>query len=114
MAEDCVFCKIIAGEIPGNIIYQDEDIIAFPDISPAAPVHLLVISRRHIPSLLELTEAETELVGKMVLVANRLAGEQGIAEDGYRLVVNCGPNGGQVVPHLHVHILGGGKLGRMG
>ena len=114
MAEDCIFCKIIAGEIPGNFIYQDEDIIAFPDISPAAPVHLLVISRKHIPSLLELTEAETELVGKMVLMANRLAGEQGIAEDGYRLVVNSGPNGGQVVPHLHVHILGGGKLGRMG
>lgn len=114
MAEDCIFCKIIAGEIPSDIIYQDEDIIAFPDISPAAPVHLLVISRKHIPSLLELTEAETELMGKMVLVANRLAGEQGIAGDGYRLVVNCGPNGGQVVPHLHVHILGGGKLGRMG
>ena len=114
MAEDCIFCKIVAGEIPGNFVYQDEDIVAFPDISPAAPVHLLVISRRHIPSLLDLTDADASLVGRMVLVANRLAEEQGIAEDGYRLAVNCGPDGGQLVPHLHLHLLAGQKLGRMG
>ena len=114
MAEDCIFCKIIAGEIPGNIIYQDDDIIAFPDINPAAPVHLLVVSRKHIPSLLDLTDADKSLVGKMVLVANRLAGEHGVAEDGYRLAVNCGPDGGQAVPHLHIHLLGKRRLGTMG
>ncbi|MFC1941991.1 histidine triad nucleotide-binding protein [Chloroflexota bacterium] len=110
MTTDCVFCKIASGEIPGDILYQDKDVIAFPDINPAAPTHLLVISRKHIPTLVQLTEDDTTLIGKMTLVANRLAREQGMAESGYRLVINCGPDAGQLVPHLHMHLLGGRKL----
>ena len=107
---DCIFCKIIAGEIPTEILYQDEEIIAFRDIKPLAPVHLLIVPRKHIPSLANLTEAETQLIGHMTRVANKLAEEQGIADRGYRLAINIGAEGGQVVPHLHLHLLGGRKL----
>ena len=110
MAMDCIFCKIAAGEIPGNILYQDEDVIAFPDINPIAPTHQLIITRKHIPSLLDLTEDDTPLIGKMTRAANQLAREQGVAESGYRLVINCGADSGQMVPHLHMHLLGGRKL----
>ncbi len=104
---DCIFCKIAAGEIPAKILYQDEEVFAFPDINPLTPVHLLVVSRKHIPSLAHLADAETALVGKMVRVANKLAKEQGIAESGYRLTINSGADSGQIVPHLHMHIMGG-------
>ena len=107
---DCVFCQIVAGNIPGETLYQDEEVIAFRDINPQAPVHLLVIPKRHIPCLTDLSEAETPLMGHMVMVANRLAREEDIAESGYRLVINCGEAGGQVVPHLHLLLLGGRKL----
>jgi histidine triad (HIT) family protein len=110
MTTDCVFCKIAAGEIPSELLYQDEEVIAFRDINPAAPTHLLVVSRKHIPSLLQLTEADIPLIGHMTKVANQLAREHGIAESGYRLVINCGEHGGQLVPHLHMHLLGGRKL----
>ena len=109
MAEDCIFCKIIAGEIPSDILYQDDDVLVFPDINPAAPVHLLVITRRHIPSLAEMADADTPLVGKMVKAANKMAKEKGLA-GGYRVTINSGPDGGQLVPHLHLHLLGGRKL----
>ena len=110
MATDCIFCKIVAGEMPSNIIYQDEDVIAFPDINPAAPTHLLIVSRKHIPSVAQLAADELPLVGHMARVANQLAKENGIAESGYRLVINCGAEGGQAVPHLHMHLLGGRAL----
>ena len=112
---DCVFCQIVAGKIPSEILYQDEDVIALRDISPQAPTHLLIIPTKHISSLAYLSEAETPLVGHMTKIANRLAREQGIFESGYRLVINCGEQGGQIVPHLHMHLLGGRKLsGTMG
>ena len=107
---DCVFCKIIAGEIPTEILYQDEEIIAFRDIKPLAPVHLLIVPRKHIPSLDQMKESDAALVGRMVAVANKLAKDEGVAEKGYRLAINCGSEGGQLVPHLHMHLLGGRKL----
>ena len=107
---NCIFCKIVSGEIPSEILYQDEEVIAFHDIQPAAPTHLLVIPRRHIPSLAHLTEADASLIGHMVKIANQLAREKDIAGSGYRLVINCGEQGGQIVPHLHMHLLGGKRL----
>ncbi len=112
---DCIFCQIVAGKIPSEIIYQDEELIAFRDINPQAPTHLLIIPRKHIPSLTQLSQAELPLMGRMVTVANKLAQEEGITETGYRLVLNYGEWGGQVVPHLHMHLLGGRRLsGKIG
>jgi len=107
---DCVFCRIVAGEIPADILYQDEEVIAFRDISPVAPTHLLIIPRKHIPSLAHLPDAETPLIGHMAKIANQLAKEAGIFESGYRLAISCGEQGGQVVPHLHMHLVGGRQL----
>ncbi len=107
---DCVFCRIVAGEIPADILYQDEGVIAFRDINPMAPTHLLIIPRKHIPSLAHLPDAETPLIGHMAKIANQLAKDQGIFESGYRLAISCGEQGGQVVPHLHMHLLGGRQL----
>jgi histidine triad (HIT) family protein len=107
---DCIFCQIVAGEVPSEIIYQDEEAIAFRDINPQAPVHLLVITREHISSLAHLTEAESPLIGHMANIANQLAKREGIAEGGYRLAINCGEQGRQLVPHLHMHLLGGRQL----
>ena len=110
MTADCIFCRIIAGEIPADYLYQDEEVVAFRDINPLTPTHLLVIPRKHIPSLVEMSEEDGSVIGQMTMVANQLAKEQGIADRGYRLVVNCGPEGGQLVPHLHMHVLGGREL----
>ena len=107
---DCVFCQIVAGKIPSDILYQDEEVIAFRDINPRTSTHLLIIPKNHIPSLAHLSEAETPLIGHMTKVANQLAREEGISESGYRLVINCGEQGGQIVPHLHMHLIGGRKL----
>jgi len=107
---DCVFCQIVAGKVPSEILYQDEEIIAFRDINPQAPVHLVIIPKKHIPSLTHLTETETPLIGHMVNAANQLAKREGISEGGYRLVINCGKECGQLVPHLHMHLVGGRKL----
>ena len=107
---DCIFCQIIAGTVPSDILYQDEEIIAFRDISAQAPTHVLIIPKRHIPSLNDLPERETLIIGRMVSVANKLAQNEGISESGYRLTVNCGQEGGQVVNHLHLHLLGGRRL----
>ena len=109
--EDCIFCKIIKKEIPSNIVYEDDEIIAFRDINPLAPVHILVIPKKHISSLLELTEEDEKLIGRIYTVINKIAKEEGIDEKGFRVVVNCGEDGGQEVKHLHFHILGGKKLG---
>ena len=108
---DCIFCKIAAGAIPTEFLYQDEEVIAFRDVHPLAPQHILVLPRQHISSLTDLKPQHRELVGKLVEVANGLARSQGIADKGYRLTVNCGLDGGQVVPHLHLHLLGGRRLG---
>jgi histidine triad (HIT) family protein len=107
---DCVFCKIAAGEIPVKILYRDDEVFAFPDINPITPVHILVLPVKHIASLAEMPDAETPLVGKMVRVANQLAREQGIAKSGYRLTINSGADAGQLVPHLHIHLMGGRHL----
>jgi len=107
---DCIFCQIASGKIPGDIVYQDKEIIAFRDINPKAPLHLIIIPRKHIPSLDQLKESDAALVGRMVAVANKLAKDEGVAEKGYRLAINCGTEGGQLVPHLHIHLLGGRQL----
>ena len=107
---DCIFCKIVAGQIPSDVVYTDDRVIAFRDIYPMAPVHLLIIPREHIASLNDINEHQILLVGHMVLVAKQLAKQQGIATKGYRVVINCGPQGGQEVQHLHMHLLGGREL----
>ena len=106
----CIFCQIVSGKVPSEILYQDEEVIAFRDINPQSPIHLLIIPKRHIPSLTHLSEAQAPLMGHMVNIANQLAKSEGIFDSGYRLVVNCGKEGGQLVPHLHMHLLGGRKL----
>lgn len=104
---DCIFCKIVAKEIPAKVVYEDDRTMAFQDIHPQAPVHLQIIPKQHIARVSELTAQTVPLVGELVLVANRLAKELGIVEPGYRLVVNCNPGAGQSVYHLHLHLLGG-------
>ena len=104
-----IFTRIIDGEIPGQFVHRDDDLVAIRDINPAAPVHILVIPRKPIPSLAELEEGDAELMGKVMLAVARIAREEGL-ERGYRVVINTGDEGGQTVPHLHVHILGGRKL----
>ncbi len=104
---DCIFCKIVAREIPGEIVYEDDETLAFKDINPQAPVHILVITKKHLASLAEVGEADKGLLGHINLVISRLAREKGISEKGYRVVVNTGAEGGQTVPHLHFHLLGG-------
>jgi histidine triad (HIT) family protein len=112
---ECIFCQIASGKIPSDFIYQDEEVIAFRDINPQAPVHLIIIPRRHIPSLAQISQADSALIGRMVAIANQLAKGEGVADKGYRLAINCGKEGGQAVPHLHMHLLGGRNLsGRLG
>ncbi|MDX1513295.1 MAG: histidine triad nucleotide-binding protein [Gammaproteobacteria bacterium] len=108
-----IFSKIIAGEAPADIVYRDDRVTAFRDINPAAPTHILVVPNKEIPTVNDLEEEDAALVGHMVLVARRLAREEGIAERGYRLIINCNEEGGQVVFHLHLHLLGGRPLGAM-
>ena len=109
MAEKTLFSRIIDREIPGTFVYEDEDVVAIRDINPAAPVHILVIPRKPIPSLAHLQEEEAGLAGKLLLAVSRIARQEGL-DAGYRVVVNTGAEGGQTVPHLHLHILGGRKL----
>jgi histidine triad (HIT) family protein len=106
-ASDCLFCRIVAGEIPSTKVHEDDQIIAIRDIAPRAPTHILLIPRRHIASALDLTEADAPLVGHMFAVAADLARSEGIARAGYRLVSNVGRWGGQSVDHLHIHLMGG-------
>lgn len=108
--EDCLFCKIINKQIPSTIVYEDEDIIAFKDIEPLAPVHVLIVPKKHISSVMELTEDDKMLIGKIYIIAQKLADELGISKDGFRVVTNCGDNAGQTVKHIHFHLLGGKKL----
>ncbi len=108
--DDCIFCRIADGKMKSDILHQDEEMIAFRDVNPLAPIHILIVPRKHIPTVAELAEDEAPLIGTMVKVANRLAKREGVAEKGYRLVINCGREGGQGVAHLHMHLLGGRQL----
>jgi histidine triad (HIT) family protein len=103
----CLFCRIIAGEIPGTLVYQDERIVAFRDINPQAPLHVLVVPRRHVATLNDLTDGDDGLVGEMVRRAAAIAREHGYADRGYRTVFNCQADAGQTVFHIHLHVLGG-------
>jgi histidine triad (HIT) family protein len=111
MSEQCVFCRIIAGEIPGDFVYRDDEMVAFRDINPVAPTHILLVPRKHITSAQDLQQEHEGLMGRMLLRAKVLAEEEGIADRGFRLVLNSGPEGGQIVPHLHLHLIGGRSLG---
>ncbi len=108
--QDCIFCKIVRKEIPSQIVYEDERVVAFKDINPVAPVHLLLIPKEHLANILDINEANAELVGHIHLVANKLAREAGIAEKGFRIVTNCNKEGGQIIYHLHYHLIGGEQL----
>ena len=108
---DCIFCKIAAGEIPATVVYQDEELLVFEDISPRAPVHLLLIPKQHMATLNDSGQEHSQLLGKMTLKAAELAKEKGVAESGYRVLINCNPDGRQEVFHLHMHLIGGVALG---
>lgn len=107
---DCIFCKIIDGSIPSKKVFENERIVAFHDIQPAAPVHILIIPKKHIPTMNDVSAEDDALIAEIFSVARQIAKEQGVDESGYRLVNNCNSEGGQVVYHLHVHLLGGRKL----
>ncbi len=108
---DCLFCKMVAGEIKPDVVSESEQLLAFRDIAPQAPTHILIIPKRHIATLNDLTAEEGELVGSMILMARQIAADQGLAKRGYRLLFNCNADGGQAVYHIHLHLLGGRKLG---
>ncbi|WP_456405022.1 histidine triad nucleotide-binding protein [Thiolapillus sp.] len=108
---DCIFCKIAAGEIPAEVVYEDEDVLVFRDLNPQAPTHVLVIPRRHIATINDLQPEDAELVGKMTLAAKAVAEQEGIAQEGYRTVFNCNAAAGQTVFHIHMHVLGGRAMG---
>jgi histidine triad (HIT) family protein len=110
MAND-IFCQIIEGKASARMVYQDAEIVAFWDIHPRAPVHILIVPRKHIVSVGELTEEDAPILGKMALAADKIAKQEGIFDSGFRLVMNYGPDSGMVVPHLHMHLLGGRKMG---
>lgn len=108
---DCIFCKIATRQIPSKIVHEDDEIVAFEDVHPQAPVHILVIPKRHIPRLSDTTDQDSALIGRLVATARRIAGDRGISESGYRVVINCNADGGQTVDHLHLHLLGGRRMG---
>ncbi|MCI9366338.1 MAG: histidine triad nucleotide-binding protein [Clostridia bacterium] len=107
MDENCIFCKIINRELPSSIVYEDENVLVFKNIEPQAPIHLLVIPKKHMRNVLE---ADEETISKLFIVTNKIAKEQGIDKDGFRVLTNCGKNAGQTIDHLHFHILAGTKL----
>jgi histidine triad (HIT) family protein len=113
MSEDTIFARIVRGEIPSDILYQDELVTAFRDVAPQAPTHVLIVPNRAIPTAADVTEADERALGRMFTVAARIAVEEGIGAGGYRLIVNCGAGAGQEVFHLHMHLLGGRSLGPM-
>ena len=110
MQDDCVFCQIVAGAVPAEIVFQDDEITAFWDQHPAAPIHILIVPNRHIPSVNELDVEDAALLGRLMLKAREIATEQGVRDTGYRLLVNVGEGGGQSVFHLHVHLFAGPHL----
>ena len=113
-ANDCIFCKIARGEIPSTFLYQDNDIVAFRDSSPVAPTHVLIVPRKHMVSVADVDDATAPMMGKAIQVAAQIARMENVEASGYRLLTNAGPDGGQVVMHLHWHLIGGRKLGKLG
>jgi len=109
MAENCIFCKIVRGEIPCRKVYEDDELLAFHDINPVAPVHFMLVPKQHLASLAEADESHAALLGKMLVLAPKLASQQGLS-NGFRTVINTGKGGGQEVFHLHIHIIGGGLI----
>lgn len=110
MGSDCLFCKIARKEVPSRIVYEDGQCVAFEDINPQAPVHLLIVPKSHIDRLTDVTAEHKEMISYLFFILNKLAYEKGIAETGFRAVMNCGPQGGQTVSHLHLHLLGGRRM----
>jgi len=108
---DCLFCKIINGDIPSEKVYEDEFVYAFNDISPTAPVHVLIVPKKHISTINDIEEDDCALIGRIYMAAKKIAAEKGIAEDGYRVVTNCNKMAGQTVFHIHYHLIGGRELG---
>jgi len=111
MSADCLFCRIVERTLPATVVAEDETLVSFQDINPQAPTHILIVPKTHIANVADLTDATAPaIMGRLTLMANRLAKQFGFADDGYRLVVNCGPHGGQTVSHLHLHLLGGRRM----
>lgn len=108
---DCIFCKIAAGEIPAELVYEDDTVVGFRDLSPQAPTHVLLIPRKHVATLNELQAEDEAIVGRLYLAAVKVAAQEGLAERGYRTLINCNEEGGQTVFHLHLHLLGGRQMG---
>jgi histidine triad (HIT) family protein len=108
---DCIFCKIVEGSIPSKKVYENDKVVAFHDINPAAPVHVLIIPKKHIPTMNDVQDGDWELIGEVCRAAQHVARELGVSDSGYRLVNNCGKDGGQEVFHLHFHLMGGAKMG---
>lgn len=111
---ECIFCRIIAGDIPSDRVYENDTVVAFRDIQPVAPTHILIVPRAHVPSVSGLEDADTEIAGALLLAARDIAASEGLEPNGYRVVTNVGDWAGQTVYHLHIHILGGRQLGPMG
>lgn len=114
MSEDCLFCKIATGEIPADLVYEDDKVLAFRDINPQAPLHTLLIPRKHINTMNDATAEDESLLGYMTLIAAKIAKDNEVAESGYRLIFNCNEQGGQTVFHIHLHLLAGRQLTRLG
>lgn len=104
---DCLFCKMISGEIPPDTVYEDDEVLGFRDINPQAPTHVLVVPKTHISTINDLQDKHVDLVGKLFLAAKKIAADEGIADDGFRTVMNCNAGAGQTVFHIHLHVLGG-------
>ncbi|MBD0379102.1 histidine triad nucleotide-binding protein [Paenibacillus sedimenti] len=111
---DCIFCKIVAGELPSKKVYEDEQVLAFHDIQPAAPIHVLIIPKKHFASLDAAADEDWTVIGQVQKAAQQVARELGVSETGYRVITNCGTNAGQIVHHLHYHLMGGAKLAPLG
>ena len=109
-AKECLFCKIVTGDIPADVVYSDDDVLAFRDINPRAPIHVLVIPKEHLDSLASVADEHRDLMGHIMLVAREIAKDEGLGPSGYRTVINVGVDGGQTVQHLHLHLLGGRAL----
>ena len=114
MTDNCIFCKIIRGEIPCTKLYEDDEILAFEDINPIAPIHFMVIPKEHVETLDDTTKQHTSLIGKMLITGAEIARKKGIGSTGYRQIINCRESAGQEVFHLHAHFAGGRKMGKMG
>lgn len=108
--EDCLFCRIAGKEIPAKIVFEDSHLLAFEDVQPQAPVHILIIPKEHVDKVADLAERDSVLIGRLVLAANKIADSKGISGSGYRIVINCNRDAGQAVFHLHIHLLGGRKF----